>query len=176
MRTILSLFVLLFGCIAIHAQGFPWNDFKERKISDMISITTKAVRADDSMFMATDVLSTRSEVIFTGKSRPISISKKRFLQWWAGMLHHGEGYDELYDTEYLYKDGDLEYWLPTQTPITKYFAKELKPDDKVVLFLISAGAYREQNKIECVVLVEEYQLRKNLEKVIKAAGTMGMGM
>jgi hypothetical protein len=32
-------------------------------------------------------------------------------------------------SEYLYKEGETEYWLPTSTPITKYFDKELKPGD-----------------------------------------------
>ena len=38
----------------------------------------------------------------------------------------------------------------------------------MVLFLISAGAYREKNSnIDCVLLVEEYQLPQNLDRVLK---------
>jgi hypothetical protein len=63
----------------------------------------------------------------------------------------------LYEREYLYKEGEDEYWLPTQAPITKYFDKELKPGDKLDLYLISTGAYRNGGEIDCVLLVEEYQ-------------------
>lgn len=167
MRTPGALIVLLLVAIGVYAQGFPWNDFKERKVGDMISITTKAVRPDDTMFLATDTLNTRAEVIFTGQSRPVSKPRKAFLQWWAGMLQYGLDYAALYQTEYLYKEGDREYWLPTQGPVTKYFDKELKLNDKMVLFLISAGAYRENKTIDCVVLVEEYHLPQNLDKVIQ---------
>ena len=167
MRIPFAVLILLLSAIGLQAQGFPWNDFKERKVEDMISITTKAVRPDDSMFLATNTLNSRTEVTFTGQSRPISKSRQFFLQWWAGSLRFGLDYAALYDKEYLYKEGDKEYWLPTQGPVTKYFDKELKPNDKMILFLISAGAYRDNNTIDCVVLVEEYQLPQNLDKVIK---------
>ena len=84
MRIALSLFLLFLGAICINAQGFPWNDFKERKVSDVCSITTKAFRPEDSMYLATNILSTRAEVTFTGESRPISKSRKTFLNWWTG--------------------------------------------------------------------------------------------
>ena len=178
MKTRLSLqllfatFILTTFSSISHAQGFPWNDFKERKIADVIDITRKAFRPDDSMFLATNQLETHAEVTFTGKSREMPRSRKVFLEWWTGMLHHGqEDYADLYDTEYLYLEGDKEYWLPTETPITKYFDKELKPNDKMVLFLISAGAYRDKGTIDCVLLVEEYQLPSNLDKVLKKTET-----
>jgi hypothetical protein len=164
-----ALAAVVFG-ISAYTQGFPWGDFRERKIGEVIAITKKAVRPDDTMFLATNVLETRAEVTFTGKSRPILKVRKFFLEWWAGMLGHGKSYSDLYDTEYLYKEGDQEYWLPTETPITKYFDKELKPNDKMVLFLISAGGYRDKSGVDCVLLVEEYQLLQNLEKVLKKSG------
>jgi len=63
----------------------------------------------------------------------------------------------LFENEYLYKVGDTEYWLATSKPITKYFDKELKPGDKMTLYLISIGAYRTKDAIDCVLLVEEFQ-------------------
>ena len=50
-------------------------------------------------------------------------------------------------------------WLATSKPITKYFEKELKPGDKMDLYLISIGAYRSNDEIDCVLLVEEFQKR-----------------
>jgi len=171
MRLILSLLIASFLFISVNAQEFPWKTFKERTIKDVISITTKAVRPDDSLFLSTNLLETRAEVTFTGKSRPILKTRKGFVRTWVGMLNYDpKDYAELYESEYLYKEGESEYWLPTSTPITKYFDKELKPDDKMVLFLISAGAYRDKGSIDCVLLVEEYQLPQNLKKVLADKG------
>jgi len=37
----------------------------------------------------------------------------------------------------------------------------------MVIFFISAGAHGKGQDIDCVLLVEEYQLPQNLDKVIK---------
>jgi hypothetical protein len=77
---------------------------------------------------------------------------------WVGMLRADQkDYAELYESEYLYKEGSDDYWLATSRPITRYFDKELKPGDKMTLYLISIGAYRRPKDIDCVLLVEEYQ-------------------
>jgi hypothetical protein len=140
------------------AQGFPWEIFKPRTLKEVISITTRAVRPDDSMFLAQNQLESKVEVVFTGQSRPITEARKTFIRMWVGMLRADQkDYAELYEREYLYKEGEKEYWLPTSKPITKYFDKELKPGDKMELYLISIGAYRSKGEIDCVLLVEEFQ-------------------
>ena len=147
----------LLGATAL-AQGFPWEIFKPRTLKEVVSITTKAVRPDDSMFLAQNQLESKVEVVFTGESRPIPKARKTFIGMWFGMLRSDQKeLAELYDREYLYKEGDAEYWLPTSRPITKYFDKELKPGDKMDLYLISIGAYRGDGEIDCVLLVEEFQ-------------------
>ncbi len=147
----------LLGAIAL-PQGFPWEIFKPRTLKEVISITTKAVRPDDSMFLANNELQSKVEVVFTGQSRPIIKARKTFITMWFGMLRANQkDYAELYESEYLYKEGSNEYWLPTSKPITKYFDKELKPGDKMHLYLISIGAYQGKEGIDCVLLVEEFQ-------------------
>jgi hypothetical protein len=156
------LIVALSACLSASAlvQGFPWEIFQPRTLKEVISITTKAVRPDDSMFLATNQLESKVQVTYTGKSRPIPQARKSFIQTWAGILGHPKEYVELYEREYLYKEGNDEYWLATSTPITKYFDKELKEGDKMTLYLISTGAYRSGKDIDCVLLVEEYQKQK----------------
>ena len=167
MRTILLFLTIILSGFSAHAQGLPWADFKERTIKESFERTTKAFRPDDSMFLTAGVVATRAEVTFTGKSRPTSKSHCVLIQTWAGMLGHGKDYADLYTVEYLYKEGDNEYWIPTQSQVAKYFDRELKPDDKMVLFLVNAGAIRDDGKVDCVLLVEEYQIPKNMDKVPK---------
>ena len=158
MQRIRAITILALFCSTALAQEFPWGIFKPRTLKEVISITTKAVRPDDSMFLAQNQLESKVEVVFTGKSRPINEARKSFINTWFGMLRTDDKkLAALYEREYLYKEGEAEYWLPTQTPITKYFDKELKPGDKMDLYLISTGAYRHGGEIDCVLLVEEYQ-------------------
>jgi hypothetical protein len=157
MRKLLIIAIVLCTSVTTLAQGFPWEIFKARTLKEVVSITTKAVRPDDSMFLATNLLESKMQVTFTGQSRPILQSRKDFINTWAGIFGQPKDYASRYDREYLYKEGEEEYWLATQAPITKYFDKELKPGDKMTLYLISIGAYRSDKSIDCVLLVEEYQ-------------------
>jgi len=158
MQVIRAIAMSALLCATALAQGFPWEIFKPRTLKEVLSITTKAVRPDDSMFLAQNQLESKVEVVFTGKSRPITDARKSFVHTWVGMLRSDQkGYAELYEREYLYKEGEAEHWLPTSKPITKYFDKELKPGDKMDIYLISIGAYRSEGRIDCVLLVEEFQ-------------------
>ena len=160
MRVIRALTIAVLLCTTALAQGFPWEAFKPRSLKEVISITTKAVKPDDSMFFAQNQLESKVEVVFTGKSRPIIEARKTFINMWFGMLRSDQKkLAELYEREYLYQEGEAEYWLPTSSPITKYFDKELKPGDKMDLYLISIGAYKGKEGIDCVLLVEEFQKR-----------------
>ena len=158
MKLLLSTAFLLALSSSTLAQGFPWDIFKPRTLKEVTSITSKEVKGDDSMFMAQDQLESKVEVVFTGQSRPLSGGRKDFIRMWFGMLR-SEQKDKanLYELEYLYKEGSDEYWLPTSKPITKYFDKELKPGDKMDLYLISIGSYLNKNSVDCVLLVEEFQ-------------------
>jgi hypothetical protein len=137
---------------------FPWELFTPRTLKEVISITNKAVRPDDSMFLANNLLDSKVEVVFTGQFRPIITARKSFITMWVGTLQADQkGYDLVFDREYLYKEGPAEYWLATSRVITTYFDKELKPGDKMDLYLISIGAYRSKDDIDCVLLVGEFQ-------------------
>lgn len=143
------------------AQGFPWEIFKPRTLKEVTSLTTKAVKPDDDIYLAQDQLESRVAVVFTGKSRPIGKARKTFIATWFGTLRADQKQlAALYENEYLYKEGEAEYWLPTSTPITKYFDKELKPGDKMDLYLVSTGAFRDGAHVDCVLLVEEFQKAK----------------
>jgi hypothetical protein len=158
MRKILFLIAILAGSAAsAAAQGFPYDIFKPRPLKEVTATTTKSVRPDDSGFFATTLLESKMLVTFTGQSRPMLPARKQFLSNWAGLFNHPKEYAARYETEYLYKEGDDEYWLGTQTPVTKYFPKELKPGDKITLYVISIGGYRTKEGFDCVILVEEFQ-------------------
>jgi len=160
MQVFLPLALIAISSALTLLQGFPWEIFKPRTLKEVISITSKEVRGDDHGFLADNQLESKVEVVFTGESRPISEARKGFIKMWVGMLRSNQkAYADLYETEYLYKEGADEYWLATSTPITKYFDKELKPGDKMDLYLISIGAYRNKGGVDCVLLVEEFQKR-----------------
>ena len=163
MQAFLAITLTAVSIIATLNQGFPWEIFKPRTLPEVITFTTKALGPEDSGFMAQNQYESRVTVVYTGESRPIPKQRKWFISTWFGMLRaEQKALADHYQNEYLYKAGNDEYWLPTSTPITKYFEKELKPGDKMDLYLISIGAYRTtEKKTDCVLLVEEFQKLKD---------------
>ena len=127
--------IALFACLSPAAlpQGFPWSIFQARTLKEVVSITTKGVKPGDSMFLATNELPSKMQVTYTGQSRPILPARRDFISRWVGIFSRSKEYAPLYEREYLYKEDDEEYWLPTSAPIAKYFDKELKPGDKITL-------------------------------------------
>lgn len=101
------------------AQGFPWDIFKPRTLKEVISTTTKAVRPDDSMFLAHNQLASKVEVVFTGKSRPIIKARKTFIDTWFGTLRPDQKkLAELYEREYLYKAYEVTRKLEMDSDMT----------------------------------------------------------
>ena len=158
MRNLLLLVFILAACAVPAApQSFPYDIFKPRTLKEVTAITAKAVRPYDTWFFATTLLESKMRVTFTGQSRPMLPARRQFVSNWAGVFGQPKEYADRYETEFLYKEGDDEYWLGTQTPVAKYFPKELKPGDTITLYVISIGGYRTKDGVECVLLVEEYQ-------------------
>src|SRR5947209_4161928 len=88
MRKPVLIAIITIAASPIFAQGFPWEIFKPRTLKEVIDITTKAVRPDDSMFLATNQLESKVDVTYTGQSRPITNGRKDFIGIWAKMLSH----------------------------------------------------------------------------------------
>jgi len=163
MHALLAITLAALSTIATLTQEFPWEIFKPRTLPDVIEFTTKALRPDDSVFMAQNQYESKVQVVYTGESRPIPGDRKWFISSWFGMLRSEQkALAEQYHLEYRYKVGSDEYWLATSEPITKYFDKGLKPGDKMDLYLISIGAFRTKDKkMDYVLLVEEFQKLKD---------------
>ena len=76
------------------------------------------------------------------------------------MIHGLERRDEhlkLYDTEFLFTETLIEYWLPIQNPLIKPLQEELKKGDGVTLYVSWIGARKESGKVDWIFLVNEFE-------------------
>ena len=159
--------ILLCSCISVGAQGFPWNDFGRRTLADIVKIDEREIA--DSVKMPrviahADKLLSVVRVKYSGKSRPISSAKMdAFRKYWIP-LFADNSYAELYENDFLFTEGETEYWLPVQKKVSSYFAKELSPGDDVDIYLVRAGGICEKRKCDWLFLVEEFK-RPQPEKI-----------
>jgi hypothetical protein len=62
----------------------------------------------------------------------------------------------LFAQEGLFIEDGVEYWLPIQTPLIPYLKEEEAPGELVALFVIWAGATKNNDTVEWVFLVNNF--------------------
>jgi hypothetical protein len=164
-----SLFLVLSSSRAA-AQGFPWNDFERRTMVQLIKINTDEDSEDlkrhpdkGQMVMRGKILSSVVRMTYTGESQPLNAVRSKFIEMWAGVYSSIPNYAKYFENEFLFKEGQQEYWLPVQKKVAEYFDKELKKDDAIDVYLIRPGGVRSGEKVDWIFLMEEFQKPKEKE-------------
>lgn len=146
------------------AQGFPWDDFKRRTLKEIVSMDAKEI--DDSerekrVIFHADMLLSVIRVKYTGKSRPISDTKRDALKKWAQTFaRNSDEYAAHFEQDMLFKEDGVEYWLPVQKKVSLYFPKELKEGEEVDIYIVRAGGVCSKKVCDWLFLVEEFQKPK----------------
>jgi len=156
----------VFTCLG---QGFPYDDFKARTLKALAAMDKDVEQMHASqkdgkptVVMHADMLMTRARVVYMGSTRPISEGKKENMKTWAGMFTASkETYIKAYESDVLFTEGGVEYWLPVQKQVIPYFDKELKKGDEVDLFIIRAGGIYDKDKWDWIWLTEEFMKPKS---------------
>jgi hypothetical protein len=158
---LLQLSLLLGCCSYSFAQGFPWDDFKPRTLKEIVSLDEREIKMSEkqnSIILHADMLLSVVRVKYTGKSRPISKTKKELLQNWAQTFTgDGKQYAAMYEEDLLFTEDGVEYWLPVQKKVIPHFAKELKAGEDVDVYLVRAGGVCIKKVCDWFFLVEEFQ-------------------
>ena len=63
----------------------------------------------------------------------------------------------LYEQSTLFRVNGKDYWLPVQSAVLPYFAKELKAGDKIDLYLLQSGGVLQKNGWEWLFLVVDFK-------------------
>jgi hypothetical protein len=155
---------MLIAAAVCFAQGFPWNDFKPRTLKDIISIDAKEIKdseRENRVIFHADMLLSVVRVKYAGKTRPISDIKKDFLlKWSQTFTQNSADYAAHYQTDVLFTENGIDYWLPVQKKVIPYFEKELKLDDDVDIYIVRAGGVCSKQVCDWLFLVEEFQKPK----------------
>lgn len=150
--------------------AFPWNDFERRTLLELVN-TNVEENADDftrypdkgQLVFRGKIMPSVVRVSYTGESRRISSERKKFIELWAATYSSTPHYGSFYESEFLFKEGAVEYWLPVAKQIIPSFSKELREGELVDLYLIRPGGLKVKDQADWVFLVEEFQKPKDKE-------------
>jgi hypothetical protein len=121
----------------------PWKKYQPRALDQIIKDYAAKVLDDPDIQMnfpdgSTAVLARHSfpskvKVTYTGQSRSISPKRKELIKDWVTTIFGPERRDEhlkLYDTEFLFTETLIEYWIPVQNSLIQPLQEELKKGDE----------------------------------------------
>jgi hypothetical protein len=157
--------VLVAGSVC--GQGFPWDDFKRRTMTEIIKINNddsvedfKRLNSQNALIVRNNFLPSVIRLTYTSDVRPVGQARLKFIEMWVAVIAKQKDLHKLYQREFLFKEGADEYWMPVQEPVTKYFDKELKNGDLVDLYVVRPGGVKTGDQVDWVFLVEEFQKLK----------------
>ncbi len=96
-------------------------------------------------------------MVYNGRSRPLQGPRRELLTRWLTAFDLPLSVGEVFESEYLFHEGERAYWLPVQGPVSAYFSDELEPNDPALLYVSMAGALCVENRVTWLFLVNGFQ-------------------
>src|SRR5262245_14919767 len=154
----------------ISAQDLdPWEKYQLQTLDQIIKNHAAKVLDDPDILMnfpdgstavlARDSFTSKVKVTYMGQSRAISPKRKEIISNWLTTTYGPKLMDEyvkLLDTEFLFTETLIEYWLPVQTPLIQPLQEELKKGDEVMLYVAWIGARKESGKVDWLFVVNRF--------------------
>ncbi|MGZ3273417.1 MAG: hypothetical protein ACXU82_20790 [Caulobacteraceae bacterium] len=157
---LIALFAgLAFGGGGALAEGYPSLTFAQMIQLDqaLIREQRQPERPGDLFFNpSSETGGAKARAVYTGQSRPLDQRKQAFITAFASTSIGNDRYATLYEREYRFTAGGQDWWLPVQSQVAGYFAKELKAGQAVSLYIRNAGGFRLSDSWDWVFLVEEF--------------------
>lgn len=142
-----------------HKKPRTPDDYQLRTLKEIVSMKPdpKDLRdKQDRLVVTANDLPSRVSATYTGATRSIPQLKKEVIRQWA-RLYAGsiEHYTEPYQSEMLFMDAGVGYWLAV--PKNSRLSQNLTKGQTVNLYLVRVGAAIFRDKFDWILLVEDFR-------------------
>jgi len=146
------------------AQGFDYDAFQPTTLSkaraEFVEVASQPIPGRPGAFLTSYFNQGgqrwRTPATYTGQSRPLDAEELKFIRDWLKSSQR-ENLAGIFTDSYLFTLDGAEYWLPVQAPVATFFPKELKPGDKIDLYLVEIGGTRRGDRWLWLPLVSEFR-------------------
>lgn len=163
-RAVCAVVTLLALSAAARAQS-DWDTYPPRTIADIVREHSGDSYAKADIVVSAKPFPSKTVVTYTGKHRPVGEYKNSFIRLWAQTRDIPASNADLLVEEYLFKEGEKEFWLPVHKQLVPFLDRELKPGDEITAFFFFLGGYNERKLIE----KDSSKDKKEKEKAAAAA-------
>jgi hypothetical protein len=137
------------------------DDYQPRTLRAIAANGSEAVargEADGETILIGDLYPSHVRVMNTGATRDMPDRRKELIRSWANRFAGAvETYTLPYQTEYLFVENGVEYWIAVRTQSLPDFEQSFKNGEPVELNLIRLGGIRTGGNWEWVMLVESFE-------------------
>jgi len=109
--------------------------------------------------ISADDFARRVQVTYTGQHRPIDPVRQELLRQWARGFNRDSSIIAIFQNEYLFREGQVDYWLPVQNVLEEPLAQEAKPDQVIELYVMFIGAHFAHGQLTWLFIVNEFDAR-----------------
>ncbi len=145
---LLLLTIALVGPAFVFAQKDKSLDkYKPRTLAEIAAISRKNTEqllaktkiGERSDFISLDLFYSRVRLQFLGDVRPLAADHRDLMKTWSKLQNVGKKTTDLYEEEFLFKEGERQYWIPMQKKIGEGLRQEIAPGETTTLFVIHVG-------------------------------------
>src|SRR5262245_25407756 len=120
------------------AQGQdPWEKYQSQTLDQIVKNHAAKVLDDPDIEMifpdgraailTRDSFPSKVKVTYTGRSRSLSPKRKELIKHWLATANPDQkDAIKLFDTEFLFTETFIEYWLPVQNSLIHFYHKDVK--------------------------------------------------
>ena len=159
-RAAIVVLLLALSARSAVAQS-DWDRYKPGTLAAVIAEINATIReslidkrpSDHFVGSEYSILAT---VIYKGESRPIDRNRRQLIARWGLSYKRDSSLVADFQREYLFQEGTKLFWLPVQDTVASFFPKELRPGDRVRVFVMLLGGHFENDKITWAFIVNEF--------------------
>jgi hypothetical protein len=130
-RLTLTLLLLTPCAVAQQSGEDTWARYRPGKLSSTIQAhSSRAGSSDKGVDLGSDAV--RARVTYTGRSRPTSATKQRFIAFYMASIGTPE-FSEKFMTEMLFVEDGVQFWLPVQDVLLPHLRREMQKGEGVIL-------------------------------------------
>lgn len=180
-----ALFLIAVLSLNIFAQS-DWHTYPVRSIAEIIALNPADSSDKADIIISAKPFPSKTNLIYTGKSRPVSQDTKNFIGLWVQTRNVPAENAGLLVEEFSFKEKDKEYWIPVITRVSPLFKRDLKEGDELIVYYFFLGGYNPkklqeksaskdkplrpvEDKIEWIFAVEAFQKSEYKTQALNAA-------
>lgn len=166
MLRVFSLLVAAAGQLvdpSVASGQLPWEYYQRRSLAEVASqqrdvvLRTFTEELGQRVFLGGSSFPSLPNIQYLDSARVTSARRLELIRLWIKTYEIPDEVPEDYTTELLFREDDLELWLPVRRTVIEELESATAPGDTLTLYVVWVGALRARADIEWVFLVYGYQ-------------------